>query len=186
MAAFPEEPFYRTTIGKYRTLRFGLEPLDLGKTAVQFHSRDVATVIRCEKHYCPSNFVRPAKPAERDCAGYHLATLLTHVTRGEQIVQTGRINGSGADRIDTNPTMLEICGPSSRKRADGSLGSAVNAMLEAIEQPGSVLPKRVEQRSSMVKVDGLWVHQGSVEPGTSWDRILEEVGEERIESVLKV
>src|ERR1700747_215602 len=38
------------------TLRFGLEPLDLGKTAVdkQFHSRDVATVIRCEKHHSPS------------------------------------------------------------------------------------------------------------------------------------
>src|SRR5258708_39309287 len=82
MAAFPEEAFYRTTIGKYTTLRFGLEPLDLGKTAVdkQFHSRDVATVIRCEKHNSPSNFVRLAKPADRDCAGYHLATLLTRVT----------------------------------------------------------------------------------------------------------
>jgi len=130
MAAFQEEPFYRTTIVKYTTLCFGLEPLDLGKTAVdkQFHSRDVATVIRCEKHHCPSNFVRLAKPAERDCAGYHLATLLTRVTRGEQIIQTGRINGSGADHIDTNPTMLEICGPSSRERADGSLRSAVNAI----------------------------------------------------------
>ena len=59
------------------------------------------------------------------------------------------------------------------------LGFGPHTELEAIEQPGSV------QRPSMVKVDGLWVHQGSVEPGTSWDRILEEVGEERIESVLK-
>src|ERR1700739_256478 len=82
----------------------------LGKTAVdkQFHSRDVATVIRCEKHHCPSNFVRLAKPAERYCAGYHLATLLTRVTRGEQIIQTGRINGSGAYRIDTKTTTLEF------------------------------------------------------------------------------
>ena len=45
MAAFQEEPFYRTTIVKYTTLRFGLEPLDLSKTAIdkQFHSRDVLT-----------------------------------------------------------------------------------------------------------------------------------------------
>jgi hypothetical protein len=74
MAAFPEEPFYRTTIVKYTTLRFGLKPLDLGKTAVdkQFRSRHVATVIRCEKHHCPSNFVRLAKPAD----GIALATIL--------------------------------------------------------------------------------------------------------------
>lgn len=130
MGAFPEEPFYRTTIVKYTTLRFGLEPLDLSKTAIdkQFHSRDVAIVIRCEKHHSPSNFVRLAEPAERDCAGYHLAPLLTCVTPGKQIIQTGRINGSGADRIDTNPAMLEICGPSSRKGADGNLRSAVNAI----------------------------------------------------------
>src|ERR1700686_5150966 len=52
------------------------EPLDLGKTAIdkQFHARDVAAVIRCEKHHSLSNFVRLAKPAERDCAGYHLAS----------------------------------------------------------------------------------------------------------------
>jgi hypothetical protein len=57
--------------------------------------------------------------------------------------------------------------------------------LEAIEQPEGVLLKRVEQRPSMVKVDGLWVHQGSAEPGANWERILEDVREERIESVLK-
>jgi hypothetical protein len=49
-----------------------------------------------------------------------------------------------------------------------------------------VLLKRVEQRPSMVKVDGLWVHQGSAEPGANWERILEDVREERIDSVLKV
>jgi hypothetical protein len=37
----------------------------------------------------------------------------------------------------------------------------------------------------MVQVDDLWVHQGSAEPGANWDRILEDVREERIESVLK-
>src|SRR6266481_4597187 len=85
MAAFQEEPFYRTTIVKYTTLCFGLEPLDLGKTAIdkQFHARDVATVIRCEKHHGPSNFVRLAKPPERDCARYHLAPLLAWGDAGE-------------------------------------------------------------------------------------------------------
>jgi hypothetical protein len=34
-------------------------------------------------------------------------------------------------------------------------------------------------------VDGLWVHQGSAEPGANWERILEDVREERIDSVLQ-
>jgi len=66
------------------------------------------------------------------------------------------------------------------------LGFKPDTELEAIEQPEGVLLKRVEQRPSMVKVDGLWVHQGSAEPGANWDRILEDVREERIASVLKV
>jgi hypothetical protein len=37
----------------------------------------------------------------------------------------------------------------------------------------------------MVKVDGLWVHRGSAEPGAHWERTLDNVREERIESVLK-
>jgi AbrB family looped-hinge helix DNA binding protein len=65
------------------------------------------------------------------------------------------------------------------------LGFKPDTELEAIEQPEGVLLKRVEQRPSMVKVDGLWVHQGSAEPGANWERVLEDVREERIESVLK-
>ena len=65
------------------------------------------------------------------------------------------------------------------------LGFKPDTELVAIEQPEGVLLKRVEQRPSMVKVYGLWVHQGSPEPGASWERILEHVREERIESVLK-
>ena len=65
------------------------------------------------------------------------------------------------------------------------LGFKPDTGLEAIEQAGGVLLKRVEQRPSMVKVDGLWVHQGSAEPGANWERVLEDVREERMESVLK-
>jgi len=65
------------------------------------------------------------------------------------------------------------------------LGFKPDTELEVLEQPDGVLLKRVEQRPSLVKVDGLWVHQGRAEPGTNWERILEAVREERIESVLK-
>jgi AbrB family looped-hinge helix DNA binding protein len=65
------------------------------------------------------------------------------------------------------------------------LGFKPDTELEAVEQPEGVLLKRVEQRPSMVKVDGLWVHQGSANPGANWDRILEGVRNERSESVLK-
>ena len=65
------------------------------------------------------------------------------------------------------------------------LGFKPDKDLEAIEQPEGVLLKRVEQRPPMVKVDGLWVHLGSAEPGANWERILEDVRERRIESVLK-
>jgi hypothetical protein len=37
----------------------------------------------------------------------------------------------------------------------------------------------------MTKTDGLWLHQGIAEPGASWDRVLENVREERIKSALK-
>ena len=65
------------------------------------------------------------------------------------------------------------------------LGFTPDTELEAIEQPEGVLLKRVEQRPSMIKIDGLWVHQGSAEPGANWDRVPEDVREERILSILK-
>jgi len=65
------------------------------------------------------------------------------------------------------------------------LGFKPDTELEAIEQSEGVLLKRVHQRPPMVKVDGLWVHQGRAEPGANWERILEEVREERIASVSK-
>ena len=65
------------------------------------------------------------------------------------------------------------------------LGFKPDTELEAIEQPEGVLLKRVELRPFMVKVDGLWVHQGIAEPGANWEHILEDVREERIKSVLK-
>ena len=65
------------------------------------------------------------------------------------------------------------------------LGFKPDTDLEAIEQPEGVLLKRVQQRPSMTKADGLWVHQGIAEPGGNWERILEHVRDERIEAVLR-
>jgi AbrB family looped-hinge helix DNA binding protein len=63
------------------------------------------------------------------------------------------------------------------------LGFRPDTELDAVEQPDGVLLKRVQQRPSMIKVDGLWVHQGTAEAGANWDRVLEDVRGERIESV---
>lgn len=66
------------------------------------------------------------------------------------------------------------------------LGFKPDMELEAVEQSEGMLLKRVDQRPSMLKVDGLWVHQGRMQPGANWDHILEDLREERIESILKV
>ncbi len=65
------------------------------------------------------------------------------------------------------------------------LGLKADAELEAVEQPDGVLLRVVGERPSMVKVNGLWVHQGVAEPGANWDRVLEDVRNERIDSVIK-
>ena len=60
------------------------------------------------------------------------------------------------------------------------LGFRPDTELEAIEQPEGILLKRVQQEPSMVKVDGLWVHQGRAEQEANWESILEDIREERI------
>jgi len=65
------------------------------------------------------------------------------------------------------------------------LGFKPDMELEVVEQRGGVLLRPAEQRPSMIQVDGLWVHQGTAEPGANWGRVLDDVREDRIESVLK-
>jgi AbrB family looped-hinge helix DNA binding protein len=66
-----------------------------------------------------------------------------------------------------------------------SLGLQADVELEAVEQPGGVLLRPVTQRPSMVQVDGLWVHQGAAEAGANWERLLDEVREERVQNTLR-
>ena len=65
------------------------------------------------------------------------------------------------------------------------LGIGSGIELEAVEQPGGVLLRPLVQRPSMVQVDGLWVHQGAAELGANWERVLDDVREERTQTVLK-
>lgn len=65
------------------------------------------------------------------------------------------------------------------------LGLAAEMQLEAVEQSGGVLLRPVMQQPSMTQVDGLWIHQGAAEPGANWERVLDDVREERMQTVLK-
>lgn len=64
------------------------------------------------------------------------------------------------------------------------LGLASESELEAVEQPGGVLLRPLSQQPSMVKVEGLWVHQGTAEPGANWNRLLDDIREERTQDIL--
>jgi len=65
------------------------------------------------------------------------------------------------------------------------LGLENETELEAVEQPEGVLLRPLTQKPSMLRVGGVWVHQGVAEPDTRWDRLLEDVREERIRDILK-
>lgn len=71
------------------------------------------------------------------------------------------------------------------KRLRERLGLRPGTELEALDQQGGVLLRTVEERPALVKVDGLWVHRGVAQPGADWDRIIQQVREERIEAVSK-
>ena len=66
-----------------------------------------------------------------------------------------------------------------------NLGLQADGELEVEEQAGGVLLRPVTQRPSMIQVDGLWVHTGKAESGAKWERVLEDVREERIQDLLK-
>lgn len=70
------------------------------------------------------------------------------------------------------------------KRMRERLGFRPDSEIEAVEQPGGILLRPAQEKPSMVRVDGFWVHQGVAEPGANWDRVVEDVREERTQAVL--
>jgi AbrB family looped-hinge helix DNA binding protein len=65
------------------------------------------------------------------------------------------------------------------------LGLTSGTELEAVEQQGGVLLRPIVQKPSLIKVDGVWVHQGTSEPGANWERLVDDAREERIRDLLK-
>jgi AbrB family looped-hinge helix DNA binding protein len=63
-------------------------------------------------------------------------------------------------------------------------GFKPGAALEVVEQSGGVLLRQIEERPSMTRIKGLWVHQGTPEPGANWDQVIDRVRDERIQSIL--
>ncbi len=65
------------------------------------------------------------------------------------------------------------------------LGLKPDMELEVLERADGVLLRPVEQQPSMLKVEGLWVHQGTAAPDANWARVLDDVREERLDGVVK-
>jgi AbrB family looped-hinge helix DNA binding protein len=65
------------------------------------------------------------------------------------------------------------------------LGLAPEIELEAVEQPDGILLRPLKPQPSMVRVGGLWIHQGVAEPNANWQRVIDDVREERIQEILK-
>lgn len=64
------------------------------------------------------------------------------------------------------------------------LGVDRGAVLEVVEQSDGILLRPAKQQPSMLKVGGIWVHQGVPEAGIDWDRVVDDVREERIRDIL--
>ncbi|HVM93289.1 MAG TPA: AbrB/MazE/SpoVT family DNA-binding domain-containing protein [Terriglobales bacterium] len=65
------------------------------------------------------------------------------------------------------------------------LGLRPNTELEIVDHPDGLLLRVPESRPSLVKVNGLLVHQGRLEDGADLDRLLDSVREERIQEIIR-
>lgn len=65
------------------------------------------------------------------------------------------------------------------------LGLRANTELEIVDHPGGLLLRLLESRPSLVKMNGLLVHQGRLEDGADLDRIVDSVREERIQDIIR-
>jgi AbrB family looped-hinge helix DNA binding protein len=63
------------------------------------------------------------------------------------------------------------------------LGLRPDAEIEAVEQSEGVLIRAVLSKPAMAKVDGLWVHEGVAETSANWNKIIDDVREERSRSI---
>jgi AbrB family looped-hinge helix DNA binding protein len=71
------------------------------------------------------------------------------------------------------------------KRVRDHLGIQGEAELEITAQSGGIFMRVVDEDQALVKIDGLWVHRGSAQPDANWERVIEDIRDERIDSILK-
>jgi AbrB family looped-hinge helix DNA binding protein len=71
------------------------------------------------------------------------------------------------------------------KRLRDQLGIRAEAELDVTAQSGGIFVRVVDEEPALVKVDGLWVHRGTARPDADWERVIEDVRDERIASVSK-
>jgi AbrB family looped-hinge helix DNA binding protein len=69
------------------------------------------------------------------------------------------------------------------KRLRDHLGIRADAELEITTQSDGLFVRVADEEPALVKVDGLWVHRGSAQPHADWERVIEDVRNERIASV---
>src|SRR5712692_4853176 len=72
----------------------------------QFRSRDVAAVVRCEKHHRLGDLIGCTAPAERNTGGQHLPVLLARSCGSHQVIQSGRRDEAWAQRVHANAALL--------------------------------------------------------------------------------
>ena len=61
-------------------------------------------------------------------------------------------------------------------------GLRADTEMELIERPDGLLLKPVGAALAMVKVDGLWVHQGTAVPNARWD-VIADIRDERLDAI---
>src|SRR3982074_3811471 len=94
----------------------------------QLCSRDVAAVVRCEKHDGLRDLVGCAEPAERYHAVDHLPALLACFRGGQQVAKSGRVDRTRTYRIHANAARFEVRRPRPRERAHGGFCRAVHTV----------------------------------------------------------
>jgi AbrB family looped-hinge helix DNA binding protein len=71
------------------------------------------------------------------------------------------------------------------KRWRDHLGIRAEAELVVTPQAGGIFVRVADEEPALLKVDGLWIHRGSANPDADWERVIEDVRDERIASVSK-
>src|SRR2546426_3557400 len=94
----------------------------------QFRSRDVTTVVGCEKHDGLGDLVGCTEPAERNDVGKHFQALLARPCGSHQVVQSGRVDGARAHCVHANAAILQVRCPCPRERTHGGFCGAIDTI----------------------------------------------------------